>query len=629
MRFSPHRTISNTSREQIDPGYDSLSDDEYTDEGPLGLIDSSPLKSVLTPSKSISSSHLGKKGLRKTYQVFNSSPLASKADNDYIEKSKSKQHLQVHDLDSEFEEEEEIESESESDDNNGNADISESFDELSELLKDLKFKERYELVQQSKQYSSRINSRSTSRISSRPSSARHTRRPSLHELGTDPSSPSNDQSGNSSRPSTRESYIQKIQESIINDVETRASTRSREVTSQLEAIELERKRLEEERKRREEEERRRAEEERKRKEEEERQRKAEEERQRIEAEKKAKEEAERLARERKEKEEREAKEAKKKAEDEAKRQKEQEEQDAKKGKGITNYKEVEKQFFHYKKLIETIKSDIVLKVKNDLGTKNAVLKHKRKINPKFGQLTNSMTQLSRISNEVITLINETKSNELAYKWILNFVAKAIVAQAETEVRVQPTSSLPLAKLTLNLLVEFPELKELLMARFVKKCPLVIGYTCNVDTEEGRLRMGWKRHDGSKWEDEISYDERLGGIMTLYAVLTKIPLDSKYFNNLEHPFDISNSWILLARIINLPSHLLLNVHFIVISSWWEACANELIQIYGKQGEKLLNLIWTLWAQSVNDKNYSGAKTLQTIGEDWQTSGKLKTFEPMEA
>ncbi|ODQ62786.1 hypothetical protein WICANDRAFT_20622, partial [Wickerhamomyces anomalus NRRL Y-366-8] len=387
------------------------------------------------------------------------------------------------------------------------------------------------------------------------------------------------------------------------------------------------KRQEEERKRREEEEKKRLEEERKKKEEEERKRKEEEERIRKETEQKAKEEAERLAKEKQDLEEKAAQEKKKKEEEAIKQKKLQEEQEAKKGKGITNYLEVEQQFLHYKELIQKIKSDIVLKVKSDLSTKNAISKHKRKINPKFGQLTNSLSQLSRISNEVITLINETKPNELAFKWIMNFVAKAIVAQSETEVRAHASSSLPLGKLALNLMVEFPELKEFLIARFVKKCPFVIGYTCAIDTEEGRLRMGWKRHDGSKWEDEVSYDERMAGMMTVYSVLTRLPLDAKYYNNLEHPLPISNGWIMLARIVNQPNNLLTNAHFMVISSWWEASAFEFTQVYGKQGVKMLNLLWTSWVQSVEDKKLSAAKTLQTIGEDWSQTGKINKFDEM--
>lgn len=625
MRFSPHRTIPNSSLDDIDPGYDSLSDDEYTEEGPMGLIDSSPLKSILTPSKTPTNKHLGRKEFRKTYNVYNSSPLA-KSDQSY---TSSKYNVPP----SQYEEATAIADETT--DNN-----TESIDDLSELLQNMEFKERYLIAMESSQFNSRFNSsRPGSRHSSRPTSARHTRRPSLVEpssspvLGQTKSSHLNfaDNKVTSSPESAKSqdtSFFQKRQDNIIGDLQSRSTRRSKEVENQIKAIEAERKRQEEERKRREEEERKRLEDERKKKEEAERKMKEEEERMRREAEKKAKLEAEKLAKEKAEQEEKQAQEKKKREEEAIKEKKLQEERESQKGIGRTNYAEVEKQFLQHKELIQTIKTDIVTKVKSDLQTKNAVLKHKRKINPKFGQLTNSLPQLSRISNEVVVLIRETESNELAFKWILNFVAKAIVAQAETEVRAHASSSLPLGKLALNLLVEFPQLKEFLLTRFIKKCPFVIGYTCAIHTEEGRLRMGWKRHDDDKWEDEVSYDERMTGMMTLYGVITRLPLDPKYFNNVEHPLPIANSWVMLARLVNQPKNLLTNAHFITISSWWEAAAKELVEAYGKQGVKMLNLLWTSWAQSVDDKGFAGAKTLQTIGEDWIQTGKIKQFDEME-
>ena len=34
-------------------------------------------------------------------------------------------------------------------------------------------------------------------------------------------------------------------------------------------------------------------------------------------------------------------------------------------------------------------------------------------------------------------------------------------------------------------------------------------------------MGWKRPDGSKWEEETKYDERMGGIVSVWAAMTTI------------------------------------------------------------------------------------------------------------
>lgn len=380
--------------------------------------------------------------------------------------------------------------------------------------------------------------------------------------------------------------------------------------------------------------------------EEQRKRKEEEERMRKEAEDKAKREQE-LLRQRKEEEERKRKEAeaklaqekqeaqKKKIEEENEKEKQlKKDQEAKLlqqkdklGKAITSFDTISKTFWHYKDKIAQIKQDIVLPVKKaDVSVRNLLSRHKRKINPKFGQLTNSHKQLFKIQNELTQLINDTKSDTLAYQWILNFIAKAIVHQSETEVRVKPESALPLGKLTLYLLIQFPELQELLMARLVKKCPFVIGFTCEIDTEKGRQNMGWKRNNEDKWEDNTSYDERMGGILSLFAILTRLPLPQEFITTKSHPFPIALSWHILARTCNTPLDLLTNTHFVILGSWWDAAAVQFLQAYGNQASKLLFLIGEELTSRMAEKKFVGAARLRILLEAWQNN-TMESFPEM--
>ncbi|GAV46852.1 hypothetical protein ZYGR_0A04500 [Zygosaccharomyces rouxii] len=300
---------------------------------------------------------------------------------------------------------------------------------------------------------------------------------------------------------------------------------------------------------------------------------------------------------------------------------------ARRGKTVTDFKGIEKTFWHYKDKILQIKKEIVEPVKQmDVDTRNLISRHKRKINPKFGQLTNSNQQLQSIQMELFGLIDQTKANQLAYLWVLNFIAKALVHQSETEVRVKPESALPLAKLTLALMTRYPDLKELLMARLVKKCPFIIGYTCKIDTEKGRSNMGWKRNSDDKWEEDTSYDERMGGMVTLFAVITRLPLSVEVINQQQHPLPISYSWRLLARIANTSQDLLTNSHFVVLGSWWDAAALQFYQAYGKQAQKLLQLVGDNLTSAVAQQKYVGAARLRILMEEWQTSG-IKSFPEM--
>lgn len=384
---------------------------------------------------------------------------------------------------------------------------------------------------------------------------------------------------------------------------------------------------------------------------EDRKRNDEEKRRREEAERKRREELERQAELRRQKE---AEEHKRKAEEERKREIELEEQRKKseeeklqaqrvereraaadrakkeserKANGFTDFETVERKFRYYKTLILQIKENIVTPVKSrDAAFRSILSKHKRKINPKFGQLTNSRSQLHKIESELCELIGQTVQDDMAHQWVLNFVAKAVVHQAETEVRVKPESAIPLASLCLKLVCQFPPLKELLWARFVKKCPYVIGFTCSIETEAGRLDMGWKRKSDGHWEDEGSYNERMAGMVTLFATLTRLTLPPSNISTDVHPFPISESWRMLARIANTDTLLLTEVHFAVLGAWWDAAAAQFIQAYGNQGSKLLYTIANTLTTQVKDRKYAPAARLRILLEEWQNEG-IKTFPDM--
>ncbi|AJV11534.1 BMC_2a_G0007160.mRNA.1.CDS.1 [Saccharomyces cerevisiae] len=413
--------------------------------------------------------------------------------------------------------------------------------------------------------------------------------------------------------------LEAIEESFQRKMQNLVLANQKEIQS----IRENKRRVEEQRKRKEEEERKRKEAEEKAKREQEllRQKKDEEERKRKEAE--AKLAQQKQEEERKKIEEQNEKERQLKKEHEAKLL----QQKDKLGKAVTNFDKISKMFWHYKDKIAQIKQDIVLPIKKaDVNVRNLLSRHKRKINPKFGQLTNSNQQLFKIQNELTQLINDTKGDSLAYHWILNFIAKAVVHQAETEVRVKPESALPLGKLTLYLLVQFPELQELFMARLVKKCPFVIGFTCEIDTEKGRQNMGWKRNNENKWEDNTSYDERMGGILSLFAIITRLQLPQEFITTTSHPFPIALSWHILARICNTPLNLITNTHFVILGSWWDAAAVQFLQAYGNQASKLLILIGEELTSRMAEKKYVGAARLRILLEAWQNNN-MESFPEM--
>ncbi|CCF59573.1 hypothetical protein KAFR_0H01630 [Kazachstania africana CBS 2517] len=417
---------------------------------------------------------------------------------------------------------------------------------------------------------------------------------------------------------TSRAKLEKVLDTMSSSITQKLAVLTKSNTSQIKKVKDYKLKLEQERKQKEDEERRRIELAKQRELEEAKQRRLREEAQRQKEEEERKRKEEELKQQQLK--------VKKEKELKLKQETERRQNEVAQNKYITNFDQVSKTFWHYKEKIVSIKRDVVEPVKKaDKETRNILSKHKRKINPKFGQLTNSMSQLTAIATELDSLIAQTRDNDLCFKWILNFIAKAIVHQAETEVRVKPESSLPLAKLSLFLMGKFPDLIELLMARFVKKCPFVIGFTCSIDTEQGRFNMGWKRNSESKWEDGTVYDERMSGMMTLFAVITRLdPL----LPNQQNPWSMEYSWKILARIANVDPKLLTNTHFVVLGSWWDAAASNFLQVFGNQGAKLLKLIGDDLTSSVAERKYVGAARLRILTEEWMTSNMIKSFPEMD-
>ncbi|GMM34268.1 nucleoporin [Saccharomycopsis crataegensis] len=413
--------------------------------------------------------------------------------------------------------------------------------------------------------------------------------------------------------------------------------------------EKERIRLEEERKRREEEERRRKEEERRRKEEE-RKRKEEEERKRAleEAKKKALEEEKKRKEEelrRKQEQEKKSQEQKAKRAEELKKK----EEAAKSGAAFTDQTNIETELMKYRQVCldyrENIKNKMKLAELKDLRTK--CTKIRRKLNPRFGQLTNSVSKLNSITADIFQVLDEARTvgspnpndeiNRFAFKWIMYIISKLIIRQAESEISVSMKSGIPLARLVVYLTVKYPELQEILFAKFAKKCPFIIGYSCSSETVEGRIRMGWKYEskEDKKWETDLKYCERLGGMLVVWSMMSTVKFSDNEqivrvlgLNAIVPPINISQSWLMVSRLLNSERSFVTNATFYMFCTWVEAAGNEFSQAYGKQGQKLLTVLCCDFPQSFTGEKFTSASKLITLGEEWKNSGKFGKLEPME-
>ncbi|KAK9474477.1 GLE1-like protein-domain-containing protein [Dipodascopsis tothii] len=281
---------------------------------------------------------------------------------------------------------------------------------------------------------------------------------------------------------------------------------------------------------------------------------------------------------------------------------------------------------YFRKIIQDIKTEIIYPVQKDKDLKSLCSGARRQMLPKLGQLTNSKAQIRKILGELHGVLSDMQGrSSIAYVWLLNYLAKAIVSQAETETIVSPLSAYPLGTLAAYMMSQHPQLRILLISRFVKKCPYIIGYSCSINTEEGRVRMGYRRVD-SRWEDESAHTERMSGITAVWSAITQVAFSEA--SNVQHPYPISNSWIFVTRTLNLDSKEIRNTHYAVIASWWDLAGERFLKSYGLQGKKLLHCVCKVWTVHGRQSKYPAATRLDLLGDQWNKTGKVGLERPDE-
>ncbi|XBW36222.1 hypothetical protein QEN19_001803 [Hanseniaspora menglaensis] len=280
---------------------------------------------------------------------------------------------------------------------------------------------------------------------------------------------------------------------------------------------------------------------------------------------------------------------------------------------IYSFERVEQEFNENQKRIEEIKATIKEPVLKNTDLKKLLNKHKRLINPKFGQLTNSRRQLMEISVKINELVAQTKSDPLAYSWILNFIAKSLAHQAELECRVKPEMAAPLAELAHVINSQFPELlPQFLLPRLIKKCPLIIGFI-----SDDKKQMGFKIKQNEKKD---VYVERMDGILAFYSMLCKMPNKNNIF--------IHSIWKMMTRWANMDlSKIDGDLVLGLVVTTLECCGNELYIKFARQIEKLVSI----FLQGDFEKHFASLvnwKRLSIVVEDRNTSGKFKSYPGLQ-
>jgi len=189
------------------------------------------------------------------------------------------------------------------------------------------------------------------------------------------------------------------------------------------------------------------------------------------------------------------------------------------------------EYAHWQERMRYVKQNILPSVAQRPDWRKQCFAAKRAITPKIGQLTNSSTEIARITAAISDVLQQARDVPDAdaatclYFWMLNHLAKCLIRQAEQEVAARQQTAFPLARLIMGLQLRgHAAVGDVLMARLVKKCPWVLAYLPNRGEEDDasyRKRLGFKTAD----EPVQMYSARIAGISALYFACLQTNLDS--------------------------------------------------------------------------------------------------------
>ncbi|KAI0897717.1 GLE1-domain-containing protein [Annulohypoxylon nitens] len=201
-----------------------------------------------------------------------------------------------------------------------------------------------------------------------------------------------------------------------------------------------------------------------------------------------------------------------------------------------------------------------------------------------------------------------------FLYLLNHFAKAVINQFINECFAQPKIADPIG---VTVAIIFSKdvylwrgktLIDILMAKFRVTCPVLFGYRGNEKTEQGRLRLGWKKSGGG-FIPEQQHSDRMKGLGAGYAAIALRNFGKTKNTN---PWPPSNYWIAMSKIVNTPPADISETQFVVLRAMIETSEEKFIQFYGNSAIAALRKALVEFPEKAVNKT-PGAAGLQVLAE----------------
>lgn len=138
--------------------------------------------------------------------------------------------------------------------------------------------------------------------------------------------------------------------------------------------------------------------------------------------------------------------------------------------------------------------------------------------------------------------------------LLASFAKAIIAQAETEVTAHKAQAKPLARVAVSLIIAYPALGDIFWARLIARAGCWIAavepsllegeQSSSLSDKEKRKRWGAREQEGL--EEKMT---RLSGVLRLYFHMLFVSMSVPTKGPMPVPFRPGRFWMYMAQLLN--------------------------------------------------------------------------------
>ncbi|KAI6093132.1 GLE1-domain-containing protein [Hypoxylon rubiginosum] len=202
-----------------------------------------------------------------------------------------------------------------------------------------------------------------------------------------------------------------------------------------------------------------------------------------------------------------------------------------------------------------------------------------------------------------------------FLYLLNQFSKAIINQFINECGAQPKSADPIGVTAAMIFAKDAyswrgkTLIDILMAKFRVVCPVLFGYRGSEKTDQGRVRLGWKKDKSSGvWIPEQQHIDRMKGLGAGYS---SIALRNFSKASTENPWPPRHYWTCMAKIVNTPGNEISNTQCVVLRAIIEENEDRFVQFYGSAAIAALRKALVEFPGRASDQKLPGVAGLTVM------------------